>query len=837
MSFADKSASRAGGLPATLFLFSSDATSEYQLETQLRGVTIIPGTTEFGYATTKVTKDEDGDNLAPENWLSNNAGTDMIVSTEQLLERTPNLSHVSLVIAWHGTDLRIGNCQVVPKVDRAEKDTGANQWRVANITRSTAQVVSNIDGEPILGGAPADWSIYEAIVYLKSKGLKVTLYPFIMMDVPAWNTLPDPYSDNAAAVGQSVFPWRGRITCSPAAGYAGTVDQTAAAATQVNTFFGSAAPSHFAFNSTTKVLTYTGPNEWSFRRFILHMATIANAAGADDFLIGSEMIGMTSIRSNRTTFPAVPLLRTLAADCRSILGAGVTISYGADWSEYHSYRPSDGTNDIHYNLDPLWSDTNIDYVGIDNYLPITDWREGDDHLDAKEGWSSIYDYGYLKSRMEGGEYYDWYYASWEDRVAQVRTPIVDSAYGKDWVYRQKDFRSWWANSHVNRISGAETTASAWVPNSKSIVFTELGCSAVDKGPNQPNLFVDTKSSESGFPYFSTQYRDVLIQRAFLESYLSYWSEHNETVGGIQLLNLDQSCIWTWDCRPYPAFPKRADFWSDSSSWELGHWLNGRLNIPGEVIGKSPNYAYTDSETPITLHGITYEPMPIYHGQMKSSGGAERATLEVRMPRTADIANLWQGYPPATPITLIVRQMHLSDTEREALVAWSGRVLSCNREDDEAVMSCESIASSLRRPGMTRTYQETCPHALYGSACRANKAAASRSATVVQIEDQAVTLASGWNGATDQTAFLQGVIEWTNDLGLREVRRIIAVDGNTLSIRGFLRDLQVGATVTAILGCNRMKSDCKNLHNNIYNFGGFTDIPVDNPMGSGINNFW
>jgi hypothetical protein len=36
------------------------------------------------------------------------------------------------------------------------------------------------------------------------------------------------------------FPWRGRITCSPAAGYAGTVDKTAAAATQVASFFGAA---------------------------------------------------------------------------------------------------------------------------------------------------------------------------------------------------------------------------------------------------------------------------------------------------------------------------------------------------------------------------------------------------------------------------------------------------------------------------------------------------------------------------------------------------------------------------------------------------------------------
>ena len=57
----------------------------------------------------------------------------------------------------------------------------------------------------------------------------MTFYPFILMDVPAGNDLPDPYSDHAAETGQPTFPWRGRITCSPAAGYAGSVDKTAAA--------------------------------------------------------------------------------------------------------------------------------------------------------------------------------------------------------------------------------------------------------------------------------------------------------------------------------------------------------------------------------------------------------------------------------------------------------------------------------------------------------------------------------------------------------------------------------------------------------------------------------
>lgn len=62
------------------------------------------------------------------------------------------------------------------------------------------------------GGTPSDASIIAAIKEIKARGLKVTLYPFIMMDVAANNTLPDPYGGQK----QAPYPWRGRITCAPA---------------------------------------------------------------------------------------------------------------------------------------------------------------------------------------------------------------------------------------------------------------------------------------------------------------------------------------------------------------------------------------------------------------------------------------------------------------------------------------------------------------------------------------------------------------------------------------------------------------------------------------------
>ena len=94
----------------------------------------------------------------------------------------------------------------------------------------------------------------------------------------------------------------------------------------INAFFGTAQPSDFSVSGDS--VTWTGPaSEWSFRRMVLHYAHLcAVAGGVDAFLIGSEMRGLTQVRSNASTYPAVTQLRNLATAVRTILGPGTKIT-------------------------------------------------------------------------------------------------------------------------------------------------------------------------------------------------------------------------------------------------------------------------------------------------------------------------------------------------------------------------------------------------------------------------------------------------------------------------------------------------------------------------------
>ncbi|MEJ5084474.1 glycoside hydrolase/phage tail family protein [Brucella pseudogrignonensis] len=527
-----------------------------KLARDVRAVALIPGSTEFGLSPTPVTDRPSPGESRTLNRNAKRGRSDWMVAMDELQALCPQLQHVAIVLPWFGDDLRAGYCQIRPGVTHQSALSSSQTWKVESVTRSGAHLISQSGEGAAYGGTPSDQSVVDAIRDAKARGLKVTLYPFIMMDVPAGNSLPSPYG----GVGQSVYPWRGRITCSPAIGISGSPDKTPEAADQVAAFV----------NGT-----------WGYRRFLNHCASLAiQADGVDAFLLGSELRGLTSIRQSRDSFPFVTHLCTLAAEMRTKLGQSCRISYGADWTEYFGYQAQDGTGDLFFNLDALWAHPAINAIGIDNYMPLSDWRDGDLDGGNPDGFEGAYDLDGLSSNIEAGEGFDWYYANSENREQRKRTPITDGLAGKPWVYRYKDIRSWWSNPHYNRIDGAEAlTPTAWAPQSKPIWFTELGCPAVYKGPNQPNVFPDPKSSENATPYFSNGARSDIAMDRFLRAHYHYWPDRNpvSSIYGGPMLDMDRVYLWSWDTRPFPEFPLKADVWGDTPNWRLGHWLNGRMS--------------------------------------------------------------------------------------------------------------------------------------------------------------------------------------------------------------------------------------------------------------------
>lgn len=463
------------------------------LENHLKGMIIIPGSGEFVYDTLVETKkfgETAGSEFAQVGYdelinMHNPQGVaNAVLAVDQMLETCPNLEWVGLVVTWFGNNLDAGSCTIQPAVEwQDESITTPATWGVASYTRDTAPLMTYVDGVPRYGGTPSDDTVIRLITELKSRGLAVMLYPMFFMDV----------EDK---------PWRGRVTGSVA---------------DVEDFF-------------TKTHGYND--------FISHYADLTKTK-VDAFVIGSELVGLTSVTDGAGYFPAVTKLVALAAYVKGVMGSSTALTYAADWSEYHH---ADGG---WYHLDPLWASPNIDVIGIDAYFPLTDKSPETITLqDVIDGWTS-------------GEGYDWYYTD----VARTTTAPLSAAYA--W----KNIEYWWKNTHTN----PDSSVTAWSPQSKPIWFTEYGFPSVDGASNQPNVFYDPSSSESYFPRFSRGRIDNASQRLGLLASEMVWGDSTMVT---------ERFIWTWDARPFPYWPDLRSVWADGELWKTGHWVNGKLGISG-----------------------------------------------------------------------------------------------------------------------------------------------------------------------------------------------------------------------------------------------------------------
>ncbi|MEJ0009873.1 MAG: glycoside hydrolase TIM-barrel-like domain-containing protein [Alphaproteobacteria bacterium] len=468
---------------------SQDDHGDQPVEEAIISLMLIPGSGEFVYDTVaefKVTGQTAGSGLAqqgyqfPLNQQTPQGKANVLVALDQMQATFPNLAWVGIAVNWFGTTMDISTCEVWPCVEYQDRvTTTPNAWGVAGLTRATARLIGSDGGSIRYGGTPDDASLLRLITELKNRGLKVFFYPMMLMDVAG-------------------KPWRGELTGSAA---------------NVHTFF-------------TKTHGYNA--------FITHYATLV-AGHVDAFAIGTELKALTAITSGSGIYPAVSELVSLAGSVKTILGSSVTVTYAADWSEYHH------TDGGWYNLDPLWACSSIDVIGIDAYFPLTDAVQVGYDIDAIiDGWTS-------------GEGYDWYYTDMgRTTKASLSAP-----------YAWKNIAWWWNNHHVN----PDSTTTSWTPASKPIWFTEYGFPSVDGCANEPNVFVDATSSDSAYPRFSRARVDFMAQRVAIAGTEAQWS--GSTM-------IPRKFLWTWDARPYPYWPDLLSVWSDGADWVTGHWVEGKL---------------------------------------------------------------------------------------------------------------------------------------------------------------------------------------------------------------------------------------------------------------------
>ena len=273
----------------------------------VNGVNLLPSTGEFTYDTIPYQgKRTNESTLAGVNTYFSGGPpgstlTDFEKSMTQLQATFPTpgkpraCTTVAIVCSWFasaaaGTDQAAqtaASCRIYPSTTYIngafQKWTGsawiAENWQCSSLTQNSSgliQISRNAAGDFNYGGTPSDQSMYRCIQYLKGLGLRVVFYPFILIDSPG-------------------KPWRGQITYDPTFS---NPDVSSAAEMAVLSLLGTAVYSDFIPQPSNMTVSYSGAaTDWTYRRMILHYATLcAMAGGVDLFLIGSELRGLETVR-------------------------------------------------------------------------------------------------------------------------------------------------------------------------------------------------------------------------------------------------------------------------------------------------------------------------------------------------------------------------------------------------------------------------------------------------------------------------------------------------------------------------------------------------------------
>ena len=233
------------------------------------------------------------------------------------------------------------------------------------------------------------------------------------------------------------------------------------------------------------------------------------------------------------------------------------------------------------------------------------------------------------------------------------------------------------------------------------------------------------------------------------------------------------------------------------------------------------WRFTDADQDITVNGEQWLATAI-----SDSGRKTGDNLRVSLPSDNAVAQLFRGIAPSQSVTLTVMRLHWQDNEIR--VVWIGTIIEAKRpETHQTELISAGLSSTMRSAGLRLMWGRSCPYSLYDSDCKVDKA----KFAVAGLRVQAVTgttITVGFPSQLPDNWFNAGFIEWTDSLGVREVRAVTVHHNNLLTIMGGTQKISVGTLITVYPGCDGQVKTCRDKFNNVLNFGGIPHMPNKSP---------
>lgn len=249
----------------------------------------------------------------------------------------------------------------------------------------------------------------------------------------------------------------------------------------------------------------------------------------------------------------------------------------------------------------------------------------------------------------------------------------------------------------------------------------------------------------------------------------------------------------------------------------------------ELIQGVTRWNFCSAANSITYLGQVFEPSTITRDRIKQTSDIFKDSLKLTFPRSDSFASQFLGFAPEEVTTVTIFRGHTNDTDGEFIVYWKGRVVGAKTSGNKIEIECESVFTSIRRPGLRARFEYACRHTLYGSGCGVNRELYKHVGTVLSISGGLEITVSGASSEAD--GFYTGGIFVSAEGSARFITSHV---GDVVTISRTISDLVGSQSATIYPGCDHLTGTCNTKFNNLDNHGGFPWIPSRNPFnGSSI----
>lgn len=235
-----------------------------------------------------------------------------------------------------------------------------------------------------------------------------------------------------------------------------------------------------------------------------------------------------------------------------------------------------------------------------------------------------------------------------------------------------------------------------------------------------------------------------------------------------------------------------------------------------------NYRYTSGDVARTVLGQVYEPAAIRSSEPEQNQELTSGSITVELPLDNPVAQLFVGYLPPHPVSLIIYRGH--DGETEFVSSYTGTV-SHPKFTETCELTVVSKYDALKQGLPSLRWQIQCPRQIYSSDCGLSKNSYIVPATISGVNGSVLTSSRFADFADGY--FAPG---WIEACGTSMA--VKAHVGSTVTLYYPLAGLQEGDTIAIYPACKGTEEDCRDRFNNVVNCLACARIPSENPYGEG-----